>query len=77
MSINISHLLERIDDTVVREAIKAIVDQSVTGDDVRNYLANTTFGFRETTDDSGNRVVQLEPRDEALPKEGFDIIPGG
>lgn len=80
MSVNISHLLERIDDEFVREAIKAIVDQVVTGEDVRNYITGTTFGFKESTNEAGGREVRLEPllpSAEAVNFPTDDLIPGG
>ncbi len=61
--IDIANLIGRLPNTgefqVIRKALEEISKQSVTGEEVHNYVTGTTFGFRESTSDEGERQVQL------------------
>lgn len=52
-------LIERIQDEDTRRAIDGVLKESLNEDDVRKVVTTTTFGFEESSDDSGNKQVRL------------------
>jgi len=62
--INVSSLIGRLPNTgefqIIRKALEEISRQSVTSEEVRNYITGTSFGFKETTSENGEPRIQLD-----------------
>jgi hypothetical protein len=74
--INIRHLIGSLPDKgefqVIRKALESLAKESVTASDVRAYVTGTEFGFKTTTNESGEEVVRL---DDSRPALGIDRPP--
>jgi len=62
MSIDIRRLIELIGDEPTRRAFEILSREAVTPEDVITTISQTSFGFKESTGDDGEREVTLKPR---------------
>lgn len=62
MSVNITQFIEKIDDPVLRKALEALANQSVTVGDVANFISTTDFSMSEVSGGGGGGgVIRLDP----------------